>query len=362
LFLAPAQAGSIKLLASFNGSNGAHPWAASLVEGSDGYLYGTTSSGGANNMGTIFRYIPGQGVETLASFDLDNGADPLAGLIEVGDGTFYGTTKAGGANDLGTVFQYSAGGGLKTLVSFDSTNGAYPYAPLMLGNDGNLYGTTEVGGSGSSGGTVFQYSVSGGFETLASLNLHTTGVLPYAGLVQASDGNLYGTATQGGGHDSGTIIQYSASGGLKAVARFNGTNGAFPYFGALVEGGKGVLYGTTDLGGAYGMGTVFRYVIGGGLQAVASFDGKQNGYFPDGGVIRGRDGAFYGTTDGGGSVDAGTIFRYSPQGGLETLASFTGANGSGPQAGLIQAKNGRFYGTTYAGGARNLGVIYLYTP
>jgi len=194
-------------LVSFTGTNGAYLGAspnAALTLGTDGNFYGTTEMGGTNDFvnggdGTVFRITSTGAFTTLVSFNSGNnidGANPYAGLIQGLDGYFYGTTYAGGSQSLGTIFKITSQGLLTTLLAFNSTNGASPEGGLVQGLDGDFYGTTQSGGT-TDYGTVFQMTPVGMFTSLVSF-AQTNGANPVAGLIQGSDGYFYGTTGSGG--------------------------------------------------------------------------------------------------------------------------------------------------------------------
>ena len=219
--------GILQTLAVFNGTNGANS-RASLVMDAGGNLYGTTSNGGASGYGTVFEWVKSLGTITvLASFNNTNGAHPSAGLIMDGSGNLYGTAYSGGASNGGTVFEVVKGSGAITVLgSFTTATGGYPYAGLVMDGTGNLYGTT-YGGGASSYGTVFEWVKSTGtIHALASFN-GANGANPLAGLIIDGAGNLYGTAWHGGANNDGTVFEVgNGSGAITVLASFNGTNGA----------------------------------------------------------------------------------------------------------------------------------------
>jgi uncharacterized repeat protein (TIGR03803 family) len=185
-------------------------------------------------------------------------------------------------------------------------------------------------------------------------------------LVQGTDGNFYGTGTNGGSAFLGAVFKVTPGGSMTTLASFTGANGDKP-MASLVQGNDGNFYGTTELGGSTwvassnsGLGTVFKITPGGVLTTLVSFTGA-NGQYPDGSLVLGSDGNFYGTTEFGGSSNDGTVFKMTPTGTLTTLASFNGNNGADPIAGLIQGSDGNFYGTTSTGILGN-GVIFKITP
>lgn len=358
-----AQAQTFQTLVNFDGHNGANPMYVTLVQGSDGDLYGTTEDGGSyGDGGTIFRATL-EGALTNYSFSNGaNGGMPYAGMVLSTDGTFYGTTSNGGIG-FGTVFKINRQGTLTTLHSFCKqppycADGGQPWAGLVEGKDGNFYGTTIEYGS-THGGTIFKISPAGTLTPLYSFCAQPNcadGESPAAPLVQASDGNFYGTTLFGGnpicGPDGcGTIFKITPKGSLTTLHSFDGTDGNYVLAG-LIQATDGNLYGTTDSGGSGGNGTVFRITLSGDLTTLYNFCAQPNcadGAGPFAPLIQATDGNFYGTTAAGGGNEVGTVFSITPDGVLTTLHSFdeTTAN---PNGGLLQHTDGAFYGTTNAGG------------
>src|SRR5450759_4522754 len=162
----------------------------------------------------LFFALPAdaQPYTVLHAFAGSDGQLPFAGLMQAGDGNFYGTTYQGGTGDAGTVFKITPAGALTTLHSFVGSDGSAPYAGLVQGTDGNFYGTTHSGGT-SALGTVFKITPGGTLTTLHSFAVsegqfpYAEGEGPYAGLVQGSDGNFYGTAVSGGTSGNGTVFK-----------------------------------------------------------------------------------------------------------------------------------------------------------
>jgi uncharacterized repeat protein (TIGR03803 family) len=250
---------ALTTLATFNSTNGASPQAAVIVDVS-GNLYGTTQGGGSSNMGTVFKLGAGSNTPTtLATFTgIANGRFVPAGLIADGSGNLYGTTSQGGASDRGTAFKLeTATNTLTTIATFNSINGAYPQASLCFDASGNLVGTSLGGANGA--GTVFRIAAgSNTLTTLAALTGNTHGRNPYAGLIVDASGNFYGTTTQGGANNVGTVFKLNAgTNTLTTLVTFTGTNGAEPYAG-LIADAAGNLYGTTRIGGAGNAGTIFK--------------------------------------------------------------------------------------------------------
>jgi uncharacterized repeat protein (TIGR03803 family) len=356
----PACAQTFTLLDSFDGTNGSYPESA-LTQGLNGFLYGTTWGGGANGDGTVFKITPGGTLTVAHSFAYSDGQSPSAGLILATNGNFYGTTYVGGAIGYGTVFKVTANGALTTLHSFDGTDGGYPDGNVAQATNGNFYGTTQAGGANNFG-TVFEVTPSGTLTSLysfCSVSGCEDGQNPYAGLIQATNGNLYGTTLYANTY--GTIFQSTPAGVVTTIVYFDYFNGAGPDD-QLFQGTDGFLYGTTGGGGNNGYGTVFKTSTDGTLTTIYNFS-STDGAYPYTGLIEGSDGKFYGTTNQGGSSTScvggcGTIFNVTSSGTLTTLHSFDGADGSYPQSTLVQDTNGTFYGTARYGGANNEGTVF----
>jgi uncharacterized repeat protein (TIGR03803 family) len=349
---------------------------AGLVQATNGDLYGTTS-GFPYGYGTVFKITPGGTLTTLYSFcsqtNCTDGDGPDAGLVQAANGNFYGTTQGGGANNGGTVFKITSGGTLTTVYRFCSqsgcTDGGEPYAGLVQAANGDLYGTT-YGGGANDRGTVFKITPSGTLTTLYRFcpqNGCTDGAGPEAGLVQAANGDLYGTTANGGPNGYGTVFKITPSGTLTTLHTFcsqgvypNCTDGYSPYAG-LVQAANGDFYGTTCCGGATGDGTVFKITPSGTLTTLHSFN-RTDGGSPYAGLVQAADGDFYGTTVYGGANNYGTVFKIASGGTLTTLYSFCSqsgcTDGRSPYAGLVQDTNGDFYGTTFEGGSNNDGTVF----
>ncbi len=351
-------------LLSFGGTNGASPYSG-LVQGSDGNLYGTTYGGGTNGgFGTVFRVSSSGQLTSLYSFGGGvDGAAPYGGLVQAADGQFYGTATSGGTNNQGTVFKWATNGAFAPVVLFNGTNGAKPNAVLVQDPTGNLLGTAAMGGSNFVG-MVFQLSPGGGFTNLYSFG--SQGYYPYSALARGTDGNYYGTTFEGGTgfNSSGTLFKLTAAGAFSPLYSFTGgDDGAAPYAG-LTLGSDGSFYGVTYFGGTNNAGTVFQWATNSGFKSLYSFKGETNGAHPQATLIQGNDGALYGTTvDGGAFTNVevsgyGTVFKVTTNGALTTLVSFDGTNGAAPHGALIQTLNGTFFGTTSGGGANSNGTIF----
>jgi uncharacterized repeat protein (TIGR03803 family) len=298
-----------------------------LAVGAAGTLYGVSSGGGANGVGAVFKLTgDGNDYKVLYSFDLVpdfTTPQPQAPLVQGVDGVLYGTTRFGGAKGGGTVYRLNPDGtGFDVLHNFGgygTNDGNRPQAPLIIGADGALYGTTYFGGTNRlsvNTGSVFKLHSDGtGFELLHSFPENANdGSRPQGALIQGSDGVLYGTTSQGGAADGGTVFRLNPNGtGYLVLHSFDVHTANLVAQAALVLGTNGTLYGITTLGG-YGSGSVFQlrpdgtgYAL---LHVFGSFTGDGTG--PQVPLLLANDGALYGTTSGGGvgGISAnGTVFR-----------------------------------------------------
>jgi len=344
----------------------------SLIQATDGNLYGTTDADGAYSRGTIFKITPSGMLTTLYDFcsrkECTDGSLPGA-LVEGTDGNFYGTAANGGKFGGGTVFKIAKSGKPKTLYNFCSqsgcTDGSTPYAALVQGTDGDFYGAAASGGT-SNGGTIFKITKNGSLTTLYNFCSQvgcTDGESPYAALIQATDGNFYGTTFTGGGPGYGTAFKITPAGTLTTLYSFclqvGCTDGALPVAG-LIQATDGNLYGTTSAGasGTTNAGTVFKITPSGTLTTLYNFVNDGGGTVPVAGLVQGTDGNLYGAAATGGADESGTLFKITTSGTLTTLYNFCSqfqggicTDGEFPSASLVQDTNGNFYGTTQNGGS-----------
>lgn len=362
-------------LASFNGSNGANPVGGLILSNDGSTLYGTTYEGGADGNGTVFSLpIAGGTPATVAAFNGTDGAYPIAGLILSGS-VLYGTTTSGG-HGYGTVFSLPASGGTPAvLASFINANGSNPCGSLIL-SGGTLYGTT-MGRSSSIGGnaTLFSLPVTGGIPTvLASFSNHGPPTTGFGGSLILSGSTFYGTTLTGGLGivSTGTVFSLPITGGTPTtLAAFNHTNGNFPQPGlilacnTLYDTSPGAMPDTVSIDGPSGPGTLFSLSVTGGTPTtLATLNGNNgNVYCPCAGLLL-SGGTLYGTTNGDGAYDNGTVFSVPLTGGAPTvLYSFTGdLDGSDSAGSLIADANGDLYGTTEHGGAYGDGTVFELSP
>ena len=335
---------------------GFNPYAG-LIQANDGNFYGTALNGGITGDGTAFRMTTNGVVSLVHPFSYStDGALPYAPLTQGTNGSLYGVNYYGGQSGAGTVFRMTTNGVVTILASLDyTTRGGYPKGGLVQGRDGNFYGPTLYGGP-SGYGTLFRVTAANAFSTLSSFN-YDNGAYSSALLVQAADGDLYGTTQYGGTNGGGTVFRTTPAGVITLLASFNNRNGDMPVAG-LVQDTDGTFYGTTYYGGTNGWGTVFKMAADGTLTSLHSFRGGADGANPYGGLLLSRDGNLYGTTESGGTYGYGTVFRMSPDGTLVTLAHLDGYQGANPEGTLVQDADGNLYGTTANGGQAGEGAIF----
>ena len=371
----PAQ--TFTTLHSFDFTDGAYPLGV-VVQTSNGSLYGTTY-GGAKGYGTVFKITPSGTLSTLHSFAGTDGEWPYGGLVQATSGNLYGGASYGGSEGYGTVFEITLSGALTTLHSFDATDGAYPVAGVVQATNGNFYGTTANGGAnGTDTGTVFKITPGGTLTSLYSFCSESgcpDGTHPNAALIQATNGDLYGTTCGTGpefacnGSGPGTVFKITPGGTLTTLYSFcsqgSCADGEYPTA-ALVQATNGDFYGTTSQGGTNAYGTVFKITPGGKLTTLYNFcsqTGCADGAYPVAGLVQATDGNFYGETYGGGAHGYGSVFKITPGGTLTSLYSFCSQSGCPDGAnpslgGLAQDTNGTFYGTTFYGGANGYGTVF----
>ncbi len=344
--ITPAQ--TLTTLVQFDGTNGLFPF--TIIQGTNGNFYGTTAISifkmnlqGSLTVLTNLQFMPPSSIYSMSS------------LIQGNDGSFYGTRTYvdSGTNYAGMIFSMTSEGAMTILTNFE-TNGIYSSrfgqpTGLIQGKDGNFYGTMQGGLDYPYVGSIFKITPQGVLATLVNFNRANQGAFPNSPPIQANDGNFYGTTIGGGdgslgsGEGGGTIYKMTPDGNLTTLVIFEGTNGYCPS-GCLVQASDGNLYGTCGWGGLYDKGTIFRLTTNGVLVTLFNFNGT-NGTDPATTLLQASDGNFYGTTTQGGFGD-GTIFKVTLNGTLTTLVTLHGTNGSTPYGSLIQAADGNLYGTT----------------
>jgi uncharacterized repeat protein (TIGR03803 family) len=345
-----------------------------MAQGQDGNLYSTAACGGANASGAVFKItLPSGALTVLYNFDQLHGSAPQGGLTLGRDGYFYGTTQSYGKACCGTVFKIK-GSSLAVLHNFsDGTDGAYPFAPPIQGTDGNFYGTTcgsACVGRGPSLGSIYKITSTGVFTPLYQFPLdYTHGAFPYGPLVQASDGNFYGTASQGGTSNGGVVFRFvTATRKLTVLYNFDGTHGYGPV-GPLVQASDGNFYGTATGGGTSRAGVLFKITPTGSLTVLHNMNGTSDGEAPWAGLLLATDGNFYGAAAAGGDltcnngVGCGTLFKITPPptSTFSVLHNFEVTTGISPYVTPLQRTKGTVYGDTELGGTGNVIVCGVTT-
>lgn len=384
-----------------------------LLQANDGNLYGVSAYGGVNSLGYIYRVSPSTGMLThLHDFGFSDGATPRGKLIQASDGDLYGTTESGGANQsdycyagkgynesgCGTLFKISLQGSFTKVHDFYSTADGYQSSPstgVVQAGDGNFYGMAmQPFPTGTT--SLFKMTPAGTVSILHEFATdQSEGYLAYAGLLVAKNGLLYGTTSGNGaitGNPSGgcgTVFGSTLAGEFSVLHTFAGTSssgvgdGCLPWSG-LVEY-RGEFYGTTTYGGYQennciegGCGIIYKITAAGTETVLHRFRAiSTDGEYPqEDGLALASDGTFYGTTGGnaygedgvplcylndGATSACGTIYQMDAAGSVTQLAIFGGGNGAYglfPHATLILASDGNFYGNTFAGSAWSLGSVF----
>jgi uncharacterized repeat protein (TIGR03803 family) len=339
-----------------------------VIQATDGKLYGTTKYGGLSNQGTVFREnVDGTGFTTLHLFVFStDGNSPLTSLIQGIDGNLYGTASANGVGGWGSLFRMHLDGtGFTILHDFvKAVDGGTPNTTLIQATDGNLYGTCYTGGVNNNG-TIYKIAPDGsGFAVVRQLTLATDGDRPN-GVIQASDGRLYSTTYSGTTLGGGGLISVHLDGtGFAVIRSFTAaTDGAYSDT-PLIQGSDGRLYGATSyLGptGYLGVGTIFGINLdGSGFAVLETGNSNTGGSSPLGALTQASDGMLYGTLYGSGPVDPSVVFRMNTDGTgytvLRTLVAAT--DGTNPSGKITQGSDGTLYGTTENGGSASCGTIF----
>jgi len=342
-------------------------WPGVFAQGRDGNLYSTSPVGGIG-YGTVFQLTPAGAVKVLYQFPLgtnSHGGSPQGGLTLGTDGYLYGTTLYLGSSGAGSVFKIATDGtGYKTLYSFKApTSGYNPSTAPIQGVDGNFYGTTTYGNITGTTGSVYKMTPAGFLTTLHYFH-KTDGFDPTA-LMQATDGNFYGTTLGGGTLNggpsiNGVIFKMTAGGRLVWVHNFTGIDGQNPY-GPIIQASDGNFYGTTRNGGKSGYGVVYKITPAGVYNVLFNFNATSGpGTNPRAGLVQATDGKFYGAA-GTALAGHGILYQITLAGIYATVYTFTPTTGQDPFVSLFQNTNGILYSDTAAGGTGSLckcGVAY----
>jgi uncharacterized repeat protein (TIGR03803 family) len=342
----------------FNGTNGSMPYG-SLIEAPNNKLYGMTRDGGTHSLGVLFEYDPNANIFTkILDFNGTNGGATYSSLTLATNGNLYGTTPAGGSSNSGVLFEYNplTNTFIKKMDYSDpDDNGGYLGGVLMQANNGNLYGMTNTP---FFKGVMYEYNlIDDNYSIMFKHNTSDDGVGSVGVLAKAFNDKLYGMTYFGGIHDLGIIFEYNpATNTYSKKHDFNGANGMYP-IGGLIESSNGKLYGMTSLGGIHNSGVIFEYdpATNTFLKKIDIDPSQGGGYSPYGELIEASNGKFYG-------VATNSLFEFDPITNMYTvkvaLNDFT--NGFLSYGSLVEASNGNIYGLTYDGGANNFGVLFEY--
>jgi uncharacterized repeat protein (TIGR03803 family) len=321
-------------------------------------IYGTTYEGGTADVGVVYKLDKSFNYTVLHNFTGPDGSTPGAGVIRDLAGNLYGTAPLGGTAGHGVVFELDSAGNYAVLYNFTGgADGGNPYTGVIRDSAGNLYGTASNGGTAGYG-VVFELDAAGNYTVLHNFTVGADGSRP-DGVVRDSAGNLYGTTSMGGGYDAGVVYKLDADGNYIVLHRFTenfaNPNGVLP----APDGG---LYGTTQGGGTAGYGSVYKLDNAGNYTVLYNFTGGTDGEYPLSGVIRDSGGNLYGTTDYGGTGNAGVVYKLDSAGNYTVLYNFKGRlDGGNPRAGVVLGPAGHLTGTTYTGGNSGGGVVFALT-
>jgi uncharacterized repeat protein (TIGR03803 family) len=365
-----AQAGTFTTLYNFTGgTDGGQPNAA-VIQDEFGNLYGTTSWGGDlscgsynSGCGVVYKLDTAGNETVLHSFSKTDGQNPFAPVIRDSDGNLYGTTDVGGSSSYGTVFKLDTAGNETVLHSFagGTSDGCYPSGVIMDGA-GSLYGTASECGT-SNDGTVFKIDTAGN-ETILHNFTGSDGRGPNGGhLILDKAGNLYGVAGSGGPSGYGVLYKLSKEGTLTLLHSFANSysDGCYPV-GTVAKDKAGNFYGTTWECGSHRDGVVWRVSKTGAETDLHNFDGSKEGCWPTAGVVRDSQGNLYGNTSECGIANTGTVWELSPKGKLTLLHSFLQIDGADPSGELLRTAKGTLYGATSHGGSYGGGTVWKYEP
>jgi uncharacterized repeat protein (TIGR03803 family) len=360
---APARAQTYKDLYNLGSASGdpLYPaWLGPFAQARDGNLYSTSQDGGKLGLGTVFQLSPAGKMKVLYYFhNTTDGAYPNSGLTLGTDGSLYGTTPGGGSVGYGLVFKITTSGQFKVVHNFNgNTEGAPADTPPIQGPDGNFYGTVSNGGNAVFG-TVYKMTPAGKLSVLYTFG----GTVRYpVAMTLGTDGNFYGTFLGGEGVNvDGGVFKITPRGKFTVLHSFTDTDGHNP-MGAIIQATDGNFYGTTRSVGSSGDGVVYKMTPAGVLTNLHSFANDTNGYAPFAGLVQATDGKLYGVTTTNPGKSSGVLFQITTTGTYKDLIFFSNTTGkyegAAPQVSLFQHTNGTLYGDTEGGGSQAKGVLY----
>lgn len=321
------------ILHNFQSPDGYTPQG-TLLQASNGMLYGTCYDGGSFSSCTIFMFDPATNNYTdVYDFDIVNGDFPRSGLIEAPNGMLYGAAYGGGTGCTGVLYSLNMSNNQYTNIHTFTTGCGPKDTPLLV--NGILYGMTYTGGANNKG-VLYSYNITNG--TYADLFDFSTaqGASPEGSLIQLSNGKLYGMTGEGGANNKGVIFSYDpATDTYTKLFDFGGANGENPA-GSFVQATNGLLYGVTAAGGATGVGVVFSFNAStNSFTKLDDFD-VVNGAYSATTLLQAANGLLYGTTQFGGDNFFGTIFSFDITNNTITkIFDYTSASGNSATGGFI---------------------------
>ncbi|HKR05824.1 MAG TPA: choice-of-anchor tandem repeat GloVer-containing protein [Bacteroidia bacterium] len=326
-------------------------------------LWGLTPYGGQFGGGTLLSINnDGTGFNLMHQFQPPDGFTPFGNLLQASNGSLYGTCYNGGSFASCTIFRFDPSTGTYTDVySFDIVHGDYPRSGVLEASNGKLYGAASSGGSGFNG-VIYSFDpVTNTYTDEFDFNM-TTGRMPWGCPLNVND-VLYGLASDGGAHMAGVLYSYDISTDTYTdLFDFDPALGSNP-FGSLILAANGKLYGMASAGGINSKGVIFSFDPATNVYAKLFDFGGANGNLPEGSLFEASNGLLYGVTKLGGMSGDGVLFSFNPVNNMYVkLIDFNGANGSVPSGELMQGSNGKLYGSTTSGGAFTYGNMFSYDP
>ncbi|MBL7897001.1 MAG: hypothetical protein JNJ99_00610, partial [Crocinitomicaceae bacterium] len=339
-----------------------------LIQANNGKLYGLMMTEGINNAGTIFEFDIDLGAFTkLADFTpAVTGENPRGTLIQGSNGKLYGMTQTGGSSDYGVIFEYDiTGATLNPIHEFvDYLLGAHPHRGALIEQGPGLFVGMVSGGGLAGYGVIFEFnSTTSNYQTRIDINTKN-GYVPHQSLLLANDGTLYGVTSFGGSYNKGVVFSYDpGTNTFINKASFDGASLGSSPKSSLIQASNGKIYGTTYDGGINNLGVIFEYdPIIDTLINLFDFDGAINGQNPSATLLEASNGKFYGVTPQGGTNNVGVLFEYDPLTDIYiNKINFDGASfGSSPYGGLFLSSNNKIYGLTHGGGTFGSGILFEY--
>ncbi|MCK5823216.1 MAG: T9SS type A sorting domain-containing protein [Bacteroidales bacterium] len=332
-------------------------------------LYGMTTYGGTDETGVLFEYNPDSNIY-IKKYDFKintTGSCPRGSIMQASNGKLYGMTYDGGNNHVGVLFEFNPVNNIYTKkIDFDGTKGRYPGASLIQATNGKLYGMTQGGGINGNG-VIFEYNFDSNIYVKVTDFDGSQGSDPLGNLLQVSNDKLYGMTAYGGTNDKGVLFEFDIVNNIyKKMFDFDGAKGSYPC-GSLIQTSNNKLYGLTSSGGIDDKGVLFEYNISTNTYVVKlNFDSITTGCHPYGSLVQASNGKLYGIAFNGAANDYGLLFEYDiVTNNFTKKVIFDKINTGGHSKGsLVQSSNGKLYGmTTYGGdGTVKCGVIFEYDP